>query len=151
MDSLEAYVEAEGPFDGVLAYSQGAGLVAMLLVRRQYLHPEKTPLFRCAILFSPGHVFDPLTYLKTGEVNVLDHIPAGMSALSLPMVITYGKEDELGDGCCQLAALCEPNLLSVYVHEGGHEVPGLGAKTGLLEAVKIARRGVIRAELATVA
>lgn len=151
MDTLEAYVEAEGPFDGVLAYSQGAGLVAMLLVRRQYLRPDQAPLFRCAILFSPGHVFDPLTYLETGEVKVLDHIPSGMSALSIPIVIIYGKEDELRDGCSQLAALCEPNLLSVYVHEGGHEVPGLGAKLGLLEAVKIARRGVIRAELASAA
>ena len=151
LDSLEAYVEAEGPFDGVMAYSQGAGLVAMLLVRRQCLCPDITPLFRCAILFSPGNVFDPLAYLETGEVKVLDRVPAGRSALSIPVVIIYGEEDEMGDGSSQFAALCNPDLLSVYVHEGGHEVPGLGANKGLQEAVKTARRGVIRAELATFA
>lgn len=150
LDNLEAYVEAEGPFDGVLAYSQGAGLVAMLLVRRQYLHPDKVPLFRCAILFSPGHVFDPMMYLETGEVRVLEGVPEGKSALSFPVVVIYGEEDELRHGCSQFAALCDPDLLSVFVHEGGHEVPGLGAKSSLLGAVKMARRGIIQAELATV-
>lgn len=148
MDNLEAYIESEGPFDGVMAYSQGAGLVAMLLVRRQYLTPDRAPLFRCAILFSPGHVFDPFAWLQNGETKVLDHIPAGMSALALPIVIMYGKSDALKHHSFQVAALCDPDLLSLHMHEGGHEVPSLSIKGGLLDAVKMARRGIIRAELA---
>lgn len=135
----------------MLAYSQGAGLVAMLLVRRQYLHPHQPRLFQCAILFSPGHVFDPVAYVETGEVKVLEGgVPEGQAALALPVVVIYGEGDELREGCEKFAALCDPAMLEVFVHEGGHEVPGLGAKKGLLGAVKMARRGTIQAELAAV-
>ncbi|KAH8702537.1 serine hydrolase-domain-containing protein [Talaromyces proteolyticus] len=152
LDSLEAYIEAEGPFDGVMAYSQGAGLVAMLLVRRQYLKPLEAPLFRCAILFSPVQVYDPVAYLERGEAVVLDRVASGMSAIPIPIVIIYGEVDERKNECLGLQGICDPNLLSVFVHEGGHEVPGMGVKgEALRETVKMARRGITRAELAVVA
>ncbi|KAH8885980.1 hypothetical protein GQ53DRAFT_828354 [Thozetella sp. PMI_491] len=146
LDSLEAYIEAEGPFDGVMAYSQGAGLVTMLLVRRQYLQPGKTPLFRCAILFSPVQVYDPVEYVGSGKVKVLDSVSPGMAALPIPVSIIYGDGDKRQDECRGVQALCDPDLLSVYVHQGGHEIPGLGAKSGLLGSVKMARRCITLAE-----
>lgn len=146
LDRLEAYIEEEGPFEGVMAYSQGAGLAAMLLVRRQYLQPHKQLPFKCAIFFSPVQVYDPVAYVERGEVNVLDHVAPGMCALSIPVVIIYGEKDERKEECRRIQAICNPDLLSVFLHQGGHEVPGIGAKSGLLETVKMARRGITRAE-----
>ncbi|KAI1366055.1 serine hydrolase FSH [Xylaria arbuscula] len=147
LDNLESYIETEGPFDGVMAFSQGAGLVAMLLVRRQYLRPEDPALFRCAILFSPVHVYDPVAYLERGEVQVLESMAPGIKLTPIPMVIVYGNEDDRKKECQDALAICDPDLLSVFVHDGGHEIPGLGAKNGLSDTVKIARRGITRAEL----
>lgn len=149
LDNLEAYVLANGPFDGVMAYSQGAGLIAMLLVRRQYLLPQEKSLFKCAILFCPLQVYDPVAYLERGEVNVLSELAPGTSRLSIPIAIIYGKEDERKHESIAFQGMCDPNLLSVYMHEGGHEVPSIAAKDGgLRETVKMARRAITQAELA---
>lgn len=147
LDDLEAYVEAEGPFDGVLAYSQGAGLVATLLVRRQYLQPQQKCLFRCAVLFSPAQVYDPVVYVESGEVKVLDKMPDDVIPIPIPMAIVNGKTDEKFEECQRVGSICDPGLLSVFVHEGGHEVPGLGAKSGVPGAVRAARRAIITSEL----
>lgn len=147
LDDLEAYIEAEGPFDGVVAYSQGAGLVATLLVRRQYLRPKQKCLFRCAVLFSPAQVYNPVTYAESGEVKVLDKMPDGVMTIHIPMAIIHGKADDKLEECRRVESICDPGLLSVFVHEGGHEVPGLGARDGVPGAVRAARRAIITAEL----
>lgn len=150
LDNLESYIEAEGPFDGVIAYSQGAGLVAMLLARRQYLNPSGKCLFRCAILFSPIQVYDPMAYLERGEVRVLDQVSSSTAMLPIPVVVIYGDQDERKNECRMVQAICNPKLVSVFIHEGGHEVPGIGVKSGLPGTIKAARRGIARAELTAV-
>ncbi|KAI9154918.1 Hydrolase FUB4 [Paramyrothecium foliicola] len=149
MDSLEAYIEAEGPFDGVMAYSQGAGLVTMLLVRRYYLRPEKPSLFRCAILFSPVQVYDFHSYMQTGELKLLDGDEPRDAALSIPVVVVYGEADDRKAECRGVQTICDPKLMSIFVHKGGHEIPGAKDKNELLDAVMMARRGITNAELST--
>jgi len=149
LDNLEAYVEAEGPFDSVLAYSQGAGLAAMLLIRRHLLQPQLRSMFRCAILFSPVQVYDPVAYVEKGEITVLDSLREGMTPVQLPIAIIYGDKDEKNTESAMVQRLCDPRHVSVFVHEGGHEVPGHGSKNGLSGAVKVARRCIIQAELLT--
>ncbi|KAI0015456.1 serine hydrolase FSH [Xylariomycetidae sp. FL0641] len=149
LDSLEAYVEGEGPFDGVVAYSQGAGLVAMLLVRRKYLRPQEKSLFKCAILFSPVQVYDPVAFLEKGEVKVLDSDVPTTLRLTIPVAMVYGSNDENRAECEGLKSVFDSRLLSVSVHDGGHEVPGIGARDGLLEGVKMARRAIVQAELSS--
>ncbi|KAK2612684.1 hypothetical protein QQS21_001301 [Conoideocrella luteorostrata] len=148
LDGLEKYAETEGPFDGVMAYSQGAGLAAMLLVRRQLLRPREMPLFRCALFFSPLQVYDPVAYVERNEIKVLDGNTIKMSSLSIPITIIYGEKDNRKMECLNFQRICDPHILSVYVHHGGHEVPGLRVKANdLKETVKMARRCIIRAEL----
>ena len=46
---LEAYIEEDGPFDGVMAFSQGAGLAASLLIRQTQQDrqlAQRNPVFR---------------------------------------------------------------------------------------------------------
>lgn len=47
MDDLEEYVKSEGPFDGVLAFSQGAALAAMLIARDTFPAPFAFAVFIC--------------------------------------------------------------------------------------------------------
>jgi hypothetical protein len=93
-------------------------------------------------------VYDPVAYVERGEVKVLGKLAPGTEPLSIPMAIIYGDADERKRECQGVQAICDPGLLSVFVHEGGHEIPGLGAKNGLSGAVKMAHRGITRAQLA---
>lgn len=147
LDNLENYIEAEGPFDGVIGYSRGAGLAARLLVRQQHLRPNDKRLFQCAILFSPTQAYDPVAYLEKREAKVLDKMHPGIAAIPIPVAIIYGEADETKDQCQQVKGIFEPRLLSVFVHNGGQEVPGLGVKDGLLGAIRSARRAITYAEL----
>lgn len=51
----------------------------------------------------------------------------------MPMLILYGDADERKKECQGVQVICDPNLISVLVHEGGHEIPGTGAKSGLYD------------------
>ncbi|KAI1733376.1 serine hydrolase FSH [Xylaria scruposa] len=148
LDNLEAYIDNEGPFDGVLAYSQGAGLIAMLLVRMQLLQPETQCPFRCAILFSPVQIYDPVAYIERGEISILHRKTPSVIFPTIPVVIIFGEVDERRDECIGVQDICDPDLTFVFMHEGGHEVPGIGAKGGLPGSIKAARRGITQADLA---
>jgi predicted esterase len=143
LDQLDAYIAAEGPFEGVLAFSQGAGLVATHLVRKHFLGAASP--FRCAILIAPISVYDPAAYTERGEVRVLGEEAGPL--IHIPTVVMWGERDERKEESRGLVKLCEPSLVEVFVHEGGHEVPGLGVKESIPGAVKVVRRGVSLAAL----
>ncbi|KAF2469065.1 uncharacterized protein BDR25DRAFT_289247 [Lindgomyces ingoldianus] len=145
LDHLEAYILEEGPFDGVIAYSHGAGLAAMLLVREKYLKPSAPPLFKVAIFFSPVSVYDPVAYQERQEVRVLDDVGGGPPAIDIPTVVVYGEGDPRMEECKGVKAICNSKYLWEYVHDGGHEVPGIGVKNAIPETVKVARRGITTA------
>ncbi|PVH95530.1 hypothetical protein DM02DRAFT_690002 [Periconia macrospinosa] len=145
VDHLKAYIAAEGPFDGVIAYSQGAGVASMLLVREKYMNPSEPPPFKVAILFSPISVYDPVAYIEKQEVRVLNDVGDGPPAIDIPTVIIYGETDRMKDECQGFKAICDPKAVWEFVHEGGHEVPGMGIKNAIPETVKFARRGITTA------
>ena len=51
------YIVENGPFDGVMAFSQGAGLAASLLIHQMQKDAHKAhlhPVFSCPVIFSGG-------------------------------------------------------------------------------------------------
>ncbi|KAF2010558.1 hypothetical protein BU24DRAFT_318592, partial [Aaosphaeria arxii CBS 175.79] len=56
---LDDFLKREGPFDGVFAFSQGAGLTIAYMARERVEHPNSVPAFKCAVLLSPTAVGDP--------------------------------------------------------------------------------------------
>ena len=58
-DVIFEIIEEEGPFDGVLGFSQGASLVLSILMHHEINHPEKPPPFRFAILLCAVVVVSP--------------------------------------------------------------------------------------------
>ena len=146
LDDLSAYIATDGPFDGVMAFSQGAGLAASLMLRDLQQTPQthEAPLFKCAIFFSGGVPADPVA-LSRGEMRLLDAATDG-SPLRLPTAHIWGRNDaEYPTFGPVLSGLCSPNEREVVVHDGEHEVPGSRDRDAVNASVRAVRRTVERA------
>jgi pimeloyl-ACP methyl ester carboxylesterase len=144
---LETYLEVEGPFDGVIGYSQGATLAATYLIRFAQLNPAASPPFKCAIFFSGGHPVDP-RLLDRGVLQLLK--PEQPSPLlSLPTASIWGRNDPLWPGSSEtLWRLCDPAARVSFVHDEGHDIPGGRAKDAVMGSVGAIRRTIDRALMA---
>ena len=110
-ESVQAVKEAfdtEGPFDGLLGFSQGACLAALLCVLQ---HTTFSPKFNFVILIS-------------GFQSLLSpHAQFYKEPISFPSFHTIGANDEV------ISAQASEDLLtcfpaaSSYRHQGGHYVP----------------------------
>ncbi len=153
---LEAYLEAEGPFDGVIGYSQGATLAATYLIRfAQRRHPAAAaaaaavPLpFKCAVFFSGGRPVDP-RLLDRGELRLIDPAELPGPLLPLPTAGIWGRNDALWPGGGEaLWRLCDPAARVRFVHDEGHDIPGSRARDAVAGAVGAIRRTIDRAAMA---
>ena len=149
LEDLEAYVEREGPFEGVMAFSQGAKLAATLLIRQKQHDPKlarRQPVFRCAIFFSCGVIVDPTALLRD-EIRVMDHATDG-EVIMVPTAHVWGVDDDveprIGVGLCEL---CNSQVKTTHVHSDGHLVPGPRSREALLGAVQCIRTTIDRARV----
>jgi predicted esterase len=97
ISQLEAYLAVEGPFDGVIGYSQGASLAATYLIRFSQLPPSAPLPFKCAIFFSGGRPFDPRA-LGKGNLVLIDPEQQVTPLLSLPTASIWGRNDPIWPG-----------------------------------------------------
>ena len=140
------YITKEGPFDGVMAFSLGAALVATLMIRnsqQDLTQPRVAPLFKCAIFLSGGIPFDNAALLQ-GKVQTLD---AGEGEIiQIPTAHIWGSNDVLSPGTSSvLSMMCSAQLRTILIHDGGHEVPGARSKDAVTAAVHVIRRSIDRA------
>ena len=139
LDDLEAYIFSAGPFDGVMAFSAGGILASTLIVRNAQQHT--LPKFGCAIFFCGGGPCDP-SALARGEVIPLSYALNG-EVISIPTAHIWGANDPRNHTYGPtLSELCRTQLKSVFVHEGGHEVPGARDRVALSKAVACVRNTV---------
>ena len=147
LDDLEAYIAEEGPFDGVMGFSEGAALAAMLMIRKSrqdHVAQHVKPLFKCAVFFGGGVPADP-TALEHGEFRLLDSESIG-EPISVPTAHIWGKNDrEYPTFGPVLSQLCKADSRSVFIHEGGHEVPGSRDRASVISAAQIIRRVIAEA------
>jgi len=141
INQLREYILAEGPFDGIIGFSQGAGLAAMYLV--QQAHAKMSPI-KCAIFLSSFTVYDPVAFQQQGVIRKLDPMQDGVP-IQIPTVHIWGEREGGSEDSERLRDLCNQSLASTFIHEGGHEVPGLGAKGAVTGIVKVVRRGLSKA------
>ncbi|CAG8232423.1 unnamed protein product [Penicillium salamii] len=137
VEDLESFIAREGPYDGVLAFSQGMMLVCTLLMRNV---EQKKPLpFKCAIFFSPRMA--PLDYADLC-CGIFTEINASQISqkIGIPAAMVWGSMDPNANKAIELQDLFQREILSTYVHDGGHEIPGYALKKGLLDTVNVIRR-----------
>ncbi|RMZ80676.1 hypothetical protein DV738_g2744, partial [Chaetothyriales sp. CBS 135597] len=116
IDDLGTYVEKAGPFDGVLGFSQGAVLAAMLLIRNRHAPPFKFAVFVCA-----GTPFSE-DLLRQGRLEYVNFERDGI-LINIPSAHIIGSKDPSVDHAYELARVCESHSQSVYDHGAGHEIP----------------------------
>jgi predicted esterase len=141
------YLASGTLFDGILAFSQGAGLA--LIYTRYFLHlyPEKPLPFRCLLLFSPVGLSDPVIWLQTGELRKL----AGASRpFNIPVAVVVGQHDlprvKLETEDIQELVQAEKGCWK-YVHTGGHDIPNGNAKEELRGTVRTLRRAIAQVQI----
>ena len=65
---LEEAIEIDGPFDGIVGFSQGAGLALSYLLHHRITNPEAPPPFKFALFFSTSFVLSPDPAYKEKEI-----------------------------------------------------------------------------------
>lgn len=143
LDDLDRYVEAQGPFDGVIAFSLGAMLASTLLIRRARLSAH-TP-FKMAIFFSGCMPSDP-DGLAEGTFRRISEGGTG-EAIKIPTAHIWGSAERGETGWPpELRDACLASLREEFVHEGGHEIPGSKDKAAVMGVVQAIRRTMWRAQ-----
>ena len=124
VDAVRAVFEAEGPFDGVLGFSQGAAFLPLLGVLKQ--RELEGPLqFRFAILVAAfKSLVSPHSQHYEDEKPLFD-VPSFHVIGASDSVIPAAVSEDLAHRCAATA---------VYRHDGGHYIPASGQlKAALLE------------------
>jgi hypothetical protein len=110
-------VDEDGPFDGVVGFSQGAAAAATALLYSQSLDNTAPPLFKFAIFFC-----------ATSALNAADsshEVPAAKNVLlpPIPTVHVVGQEDNVREQSMALHELADQQYARLITHEGGHWIP----------------------------
>ncbi|RAH75856.1 hypothetical protein BO86DRAFT_423607 [Aspergillus japonicus CBS 114.51] len=174
LEQLEAFLVTEGPFDGILAFSQGAQLAASFLIAAAGSSSSSSSSsfpgarsIRCAIFLSGGIPYQwssapsssspalgpALTPIAEAAADNSEGAAAAAAAaaapaalpvlLHLPTAHIWGQNDTSYPGTSVvLSQLCRPEWRAVFVHEGGHEIPGSRSRASLLGAVRAIRQTI---------
>lgn len=140
---LRNYLAVEGPFDGVIAFSQGVTVASTLIVQHARRNPCAPPVFKCAIFFSGGQPCDP-DLLDCGKLRLMNFEEDG-EVINLPTATIWGRNDPL-PWIGEIDRVCAVNRRIVYIHDGFHEIPGPKLKEGVTDCVNVIRRVVDMAE-----
>jgi pimeloyl-ACP methyl ester carboxylesterase len=147
VEQMNDYVSIEGPFDGVMAFSQGAGLAAMYLVHKLLQEPKQDSHFKVAIFISSiATIYDPVTWFKDSQVRRLDPAVDGQP-ISIPTAHIWGMQDRLQSECRAVSELSDKASRSVFIHDGGHSLPSSSSPGAIAGAVQAIRRAVTTAML----
>lgn len=122
LETIRKTFDEQGPFDGVMGFSQGAAFVPLLEATRKR-EPDGPIQFRFAILVAAfkSLVSPHLEYYKASLMDIPSFHIIGSSDAVIP-----------SEASEELAALCAGAI--VYRHDGGHYIPASGQlKTTLLE------------------
>ncbi|KAK2606933.1 hypothetical protein N8I77_005652 [Diaporthe amygdali] len=138
LDLAEYLDSDEGPFDGIIGFSQGGALAATLLAaeeRGQLPYPSGSSRSRlkCAIFLSCGQPWD-FAALQAGENRRLTFDTDGV-CIRIPTAHFWGRNDTEGFiGNYDMSLLCDDKNRVSFAHMAGHGIP-TGSRPAELEAM----------------
>lgn len=117
IENVLSIVSEEGPFDGVVGFSQGAAIAASVLAHYSKQNPlePQSNLFKFAMFICGSK---PFTY---DGMNLID--PSSRPVVQIPTAHVVGKKDMWYKESLGLLALCENQSTKVYDHGQGHVLP----------------------------
>lgn len=115
---LYEIMERDGPFDGIVGYSEGATIAGTLLLHEQVRERNegRVPMFKCALFFGG---WPPMTPALDGIVL------ADQSDLMIdtPTCHVIGSLDPYLHGNIALYNVCDPDTAFIFDHAKGHTLP----------------------------
>ncbi|KAH8652217.1 serine hydrolase FSH [Xylariales sp. PMI_506] len=111
-------LDEEGPFDGIIGYSEGATVAGTLLLheqrRKQLL--GRPPMLKCAIFFAGWPPLDPDTFAM---------VLSDQTDVMIPIHTCHiiGSLDPYVAGSLALYNTCEPDYAVMFDHGKGHTLP----------------------------
>jgi len=132
LENLRSFIKTEGPFDGIIAFCNGSLLAATMLIRDSKLG-ILDPNLKVAVLFSSPMLGDRT--LSIGEEEG--------TLIHLPTAHIWGINDKFcSDAPGMIADLCARDVRNIFVHDGGHEIPGVKNKESVTSAVHAIQRAI---------
>ncbi|KAL7624971.1 hypothetical protein AAE478_004185 [Parahypoxylon ruwenzoriense] len=111
-------MDKEGPFEGIIGYSEGATVAATLLLAEQKRSEEtgREPMIKCAIFFAGWPPLDPSTYamVLSDESDLM---------INIHTCHIIGSLDPYVAGSMALYNTCEPDTAYIFDHGKGHTLP----------------------------
>ncbi|PYH45330.1 putative DUF341 family oxidoreductase [Aspergillus saccharolyticus JOP 1030-1] len=111
---VQQIIDKEGPFDGVMGFSQGCALASAMIM--QHASTSNTPLFKLAVFICGAAPFDP------AGMELVEPTP-GSYPITIPTTHIVGKQDALYPHSMKLYRLCDPTKAEFYDHGSRHLVP----------------------------
>lgn len=141
---MDSYIALEGPFDAILAFSQGASLAATYLIRKfeqDAVQQRLNPGIKIAVFLS-GLLPVDYNALVDDNVRLLEY-GIDEKVIPLPTANIWGSKDfQWSKSSWELSELCTKEERTVFIHDGGHEVPASKSKGAVIKAVHTIRRAV---------
>ncbi|KAI0412037.1 serine hydrolase FSH [Xylaria grammica] len=137
-------VHSQGPFDGLMGFSEGGAVAAWMLIENSRRPLTFGPL-KCAIFFSAAVPFDP-DVVRTGLIKPVDPVIEG-ETIRIPTAHVWSSDNDVNaEGAQSLAGLCDAKVRETFVHSLGHNVPGSKSDSGALAGtLRIIERTIERA------
>ncbi|KAJ5081200.1 Serine hydrolase FSH [Penicillium angulare] len=146
VEDLEDYLKAEGPYDGVMAFSMGATFVLSWMARKSLENKDSNSFqlpFRVGIFFANAGPLLDYDLSSSGSVKVLDSA-ALEELIKIPTVHVWGTGDPDKENAALASQACKGKEKSVFVHGRGHEVPT--AIETVIPIAKVINRAIIQAD-----
>ncbi|KAJ5389915.1 uncharacterized protein N7496_000983 [Penicillium cataractarum] len=153
LDELCAVLDEDGPYDGLIGFSEGAALIASLLLFDELA--GRRPRIQLAVLFNSvvpltahpagvqhtssllselvhGHHDHYLALLKTDEqvddplAQAWGFSPAGPLRIAVSTVHIIGDQDPFAPSSQLVVKMCQPERAQVLRHGGSHALPQAG-------------------------
>ncbi|KAI1173076.1 hypothetical protein F4777DRAFT_559136 [Nemania sp. FL0916] len=141
-------LQTDGPYDGVIAFSQAVSLVSTWMLRQAKRGEHSESAFKCAIFLSAALLPYDFEQLEKSRLQLVKTAEVG-EAISIPTAHVWGEGDQFSSTASDFTNLCKSDVKSVFIHKGGHEVPGGSSKEDVSRAVNIIRRAIQLSEAAS--
>ena len=139
---LREFIQTQGPFDGLMGFSEGASVAATLMVENS-IRPFAD--LKCAVLFCALDTVDPTRLLsETSAIRPLNPAEDGI-LVSVPTAHIWSVCDEVASGSSQkVSGIFEESAKEVLIHSLGHDIPGSRSDEYLHEAIRVIERTIER-------
>ncbi|KAI1102914.1 serine hydrolase FSH [Jackrogersella minutella] len=143
IELLRDIVDEDGPFDGCIGFSQGAALLASLLLSNQALDPFAPSPFRLAIFICGSSALRVTESDSSWSRIDPQELEGKNKRINIPTVHIYGRKDPAYQESLNLKNMCEPRNRLEYAHTSGHDIPrGIYVTK---EMARVVHKGIERA------